>query len=114
MIGWDAVSFAGAALLVSRLAPSCRTGDRSADGFLRQLSCGWRDFRSRRWLWVLVLQSAVVVPLWLIGYQVLGPVYAQRELGGVAGWGLVAAGFAGGWWPDRPSACGGSRSGWVR
>lgn len=120
VIGWDALSFAGAALLISRLELSARAGGAGSDGFLRELLCGWQDFRSRRWLWVLVLQSAVVVPLWLIGYQVLGPVYGQRELGGVNGWGLVTAGFTGGlllgsalglWWqPARvgPACCAGT------
>ncbi len=102
VIGWDAATFVGAAVLLSRSrmpdrpARGTTEGARGQSGFLADLADGWAEFRSHRWLWALALQSSAVVPLWLMGYQLLGPVYAQRELGGVAGWGLVAAGLSGG------------------
>ncbi len=98
VIGWDAVTFTGAAFLLAGLRLPARTeGSRERGaGFRAEFADGWAEVRSRRWFWALVLQSSVVVPLWLLGYQLLGPVYGQRELGGLAGWGLVAAGFAGG------------------
>jgi hypothetical protein len=44
----------------------------------------------------MVVQGALVVPVWLVGYQLLGPVYGERFLGGAGLWGLVVAGFTGG------------------
>lgn len=95
VIGWDALTFAGAAVLCARLdlAPAKA---KVRTGFVADLREGWDDFWSRRWLWVMVFQGAVVVPVWLVGYQMLGPVYGKDHLGGAAGWGLVVSAFTGG------------------
>lgn len=95
VIGWDAVTFAAAAVLCARLdlAPAKA---KVRTGFVADLREGWADFWSRRWLWVMVLQGSVVVPVWLVGYQMLGPVYGKDFLGGAAGWGLVVSAFTGG------------------
>ncbi|MEW2575435.1 MFS transporter [Streptomyces syringium] len=109
VIACDALSFAGAAALLAPLAvrgaaPAPRTA------FGHQLRDGWADFRSRRWLVVMTWQSALVLPVWMAGYQLLGPVYGQRALGGAGAWGLVMSGFAAGmvggsgvalWWRPR-------------
>jgi MFS family permease len=57
---------------------------------------GWREVRSREWLWLTVvwfsaLQCVAQAPL-----LVLGPVIAQRALHGSAGWGLVMGSLGGG------------------
>lgn len=44
----------------------------------------------------MVCQAAVIVPVWLVGYQLLGPVYGQQVLGGAAPWGVVVSGFTAG------------------
>ncbi|CCK32767.1 hypothetical protein BN159_8389 [Streptomyces davaonensis JCM 4913] len=94
-IGWDAATFAASALLFARIG--LRSGPvKVKTGFLADLRDGWTDFRSRRWLWVMVVQGALVVPVWLVGYQLLGPVYGARFLGGAGLWGLVVSGFTGG------------------
>ncbi|MGW3200073.1 MFS transporter [Streptomyces sp. NPDC001118] len=94
-IAWDGLTFVAAALLCSRLrlAPA---PVKVRAGFVRDLRQGWVDFASRPWLWTMVVQGAVVVPAWLVGYQMLGPTYADRYLHGAAAWGLVVAGFTGG------------------
>ncbi|MFJ5842217.1 MFS transporter [Streptomyces shenzhenensis] len=94
-IGWDAVTFVAAAALCARigLAP---TPAKVRTGFVRDLKDGWKDFWARRWLWPMVLQGAVVVPVWLVGYQMLGPVYGSRYLGGAGPWGVVVSAFTGG------------------
>ncbi|MEY9997727.1 MFS family permease [Streptomyces sp. V4I8] len=89
-IGWDAVTFVFSALLFARI--DLKPGPvKVRTGFLADLRDGWTDFRSRRWLWVMVVQGALVVPVWLVGYQLLGPVYGERFLGGAGLWGLVVA-----------------------
>ncbi|MFJ8803030.1 MFS transporter [Streptomyces sp. NPDC102487] len=94
-LGWDAVTFAASAALFSRISLTAKTV-KVRTGFTADLREGWEDFRSRRWLWVMVCQAAVIVPVWLVGYQLLGPVYGQRVLGGAAGWGVVVSGFTAG------------------
>ncbi|MEU1073182.1 MULTISPECIES: MFS transporter [unclassified Streptomyces] len=95
VIGWDAATFAAAAALCARIdLNTARVKVRT--GFLADLREGWVDFRSRRWLWVMVAQASVVVPVWLVGYQLLGPVYGLEVLGGAAPWGWVASGFTAG------------------
>ncbi|MGW0949874.1 MFS transporter [Streptomyces sp. NPDC002623] len=80
VIGWDAVMFAVAALCVRLGLGPAKAKIRG--GFTLDVRQGWADFASRRWLWVMVLQGAVVVPVWLAGYQLLGPVYGRDYLGG--------------------------------
>ncbi|WP_275460830.1 MFS transporter [Streptomyces noursei] len=108
-LAWDAVSFAGSAALFARNGgPGAPGGPQTA--FARQLREGWADFRSRRWLVVITLQSALVLSVWMVGYQMLGPVYGERFLGGAGPWGVVMSGFAAGvlggsvlalWWRPR-------------
>ncbi|MEU6443197.1 MFS transporter [Streptomyces sp. NPDC047046] len=94
-MAWDAVAFVVAAVLCARLrlppAPA-----RVRTGFVADLRAGWGDFVSRSWLWTMVAQGSVIVPAWLVGYQLLGPTYADAHLGGAAAWGLVSAGFTAG------------------
>ncbi|MFZ3595056.1 MFS transporter [Streptomyces sp. BH104] len=95
VIAWDSVTFVAAAVLCARIAlPPARVKVKA--GILSDLREGWTGFRSRRWLWIMVVQGAVVVPAWLVGYQLLGPVYGKQYLGGAAPWGVVVAAFSGG------------------
>jgi MFS family permease len=90
--GWaiavDAASFVlGALFLAGMHLP---TGQRvEAANFLRELALGWREFRSRTWLWVIVVAFAFLNATEVGGVNVLGPVVAQRSLGGPASWGLI-------------------------
>ncbi|MBD0742979.1 hypothetical protein BG418_01295 [Streptomyces sp. CBMA152] len=95
VIGWDALTFAASAALFARidLTPAAV---KVRARFTADLREGWDDFRSRRWLWVMVCQAAVVVPAWLVGYQLLGPVYGAHFLGGAGPWGLAVSGFTAG------------------
>jgi len=112
--GWvfaiDAVSFAISAgsLLAMRLPP-LMTPERRA--FLDDLAHGWREVRARSWF----MAGLVVFALGNMAsasFQVLGPVVADRELGGASAWGLILTGgalggLAGGavalrWRPSRP------------
>jgi hypothetical protein len=91
--GWgialDAATFAAAAVFFGRLALP-RTGLPQV-GVLRELRAGWQEFRSRTWLWVIVVQFAFVNAAFSGGFEVLGPLVAKRHLGGAAAWGLVVA-----------------------
>ncbi|GAA0956033.1 MFS transporter [Actinocorallia libanotica] len=94
VLAYDAVTFLVAAWLLSRLrVPLTPIKRQKMWAALRE---GWADFASRRWLWIMVVQSALCCAPWLVGYQILGPVYTQEYLGGAAAWGLVMAVFSGG------------------
>src|SRR5215469_8436081 len=82
-------------LLAIRVAPLERSGTddgrEHAPSMIRELREGWSEFRSHTWLWVTVLQFAVVLAAWSGGFQVLGPAVARAHLGGAAAWGLISA-----------------------
>jgi predicted MFS family arabinose efflux permease len=59
-----------------------------------ELREGWREFASRRWLWSIVLQFAGITAVVSAMVSVLGPVVADRSLGGPRSWGFILAGYA--------------------
>ncbi|MEO3874485.1 MFS transporter [Nonomuraea sp. B12E4] len=99
--GWalavSAAMFAVAGVLIAmlRMPP----GDRSAAGrrsVLADLREGWREFRSRQWIWVVVAQFSLLVMAVQAGHGVLGPLLAKESLGGPAAWSAFLAGEAAG------------------
>jgi predicted MFS family arabinose efflux permease len=97
--GWaiaaDAATFAVSAWLVAGLRPRDR-GRSEPSSFLHELRDGWREFTSHRWLWAIVAQFSLVVAGWSGGFLVVGPVVAERSLGGPAAWGWIAGAFGAG------------------
>ena len=91
--GWalavDAATFAVSALFLARLRLPARTA-REPASFLADLREGWDEFRARRWVWTFVLAAGLINLLWG-AWSALGPVVADRELGGAAAWGTVLA-----------------------
>jgi MFS family permease len=91
--GWglavDAVTFVlAAALLVPlRVVQDAPLEVSSVWGDLR---AGWREVRTRTWLWVVVLAFALANAGYAATLGVLGPVIADDSIGR-AGWGLVLA-----------------------
>jgi MFS family permease len=71
-----------------------------AQHFLRELGEGWREFRTRTWLWVIVIQFSLVNAVESGALNVLGPVVSDQELGGARDYGLIltaqAIGFVAG------------------
>lgn len=88
----DAASFAASALLVAgiRTRPQER---HAAASLLSELRTGWREFTSHRWLWTIVLQFTLMMTGWFGAFAVVGPVVAQRSLGGAEAWGAIAAAY---------------------
>ncbi|SDX71475.1 Predicted arabinose efflux permease, MFS family [Amycolatopsis xylanica] len=91
--GWaiaaNAVLFLVAAVAYRglRLARFERTGPARP---LADLAEGWREFRSRAWVWIVVLQFMIVNAVAAGGLLVLGPAIADDTFGR-AGWGFVLA-----------------------
>ncbi|MDQ2965875.1 MAG: MFS transporter [Chloroflexota bacterium] len=84
----DAASFLLAAVFTAmiRLPSELRM---EASNFFAELGEGWREFSSRPWLWVIVLQFGFVNAIEQGTQAVLGPAIAKDHFGGAAGWGLV-------------------------
>ena len=114
-IAVDAATFAISAACLALMTVSERPHGRGRS-FLSDLRDGWGAFTARRWVWAFVGYFAFVNALWA-AWSVLGPVVADRELGGAAAWGLVlgAVGVARSWAVSSP--CGSirpARSCWSR
>jgi MFS family permease len=91
--GWaiaiDAATFAISAACLAKLrVPARLAGERSS--FLADMRDGWEAFRSRRWVWTFVGYFAIMNLLWG-AWSTLGPIVAERDLGGAAAWGAVLA-----------------------
>jgi MFS family permease len=91
--GWaiaiDAVTFAVSAACLATLRVPTRVAARRSS-FVAELREGWVAFRSRRWVWTFVAYFAIVNLLWG-AWGALGPIVAERDLGGAAAWGTVLA-----------------------
>lgn len=91
--GWalalNACSFVVSAALTARL----RIGERprrKSSGWA-DLREGWHEFASRQWLWAVVAQYTVVVAALNATAGVLGPLAAERHLGGARAWSVIVA-----------------------
>lgn len=91
--GWalavDAVTYLASAFCWSVLRgheshPAERVTSMRAD-----LVAGWTEFRSRTWLWVVVVQFALLVGLGQAAFDVLAPVVARDRLGGASAFGAI-------------------------
>jgi MFS family permease len=89
-LAFDAATYVvGAAFLLAlRLPRDLRMPERH---FVRELREGWDAFRSRAWLWGIVLQFAFVNAAGVGAWAVLGPLVANDDLGGATAWGLIVA-----------------------
>ena len=87
-IAVDAATFCVAAVLLAaiRLPATLRM---ETSNFFAELRDGWREFRTRTWLWVIVLQFGFVNAVELGVQGVLGPAIAKEHLGGAAAWVLI-------------------------
>lgn len=114
--GWAMVTAGAFYLLAGVLALGLpkisATLASTAEHPLRQLIDGWGEFRSRQWLWVVVLQFSLMIMVLQAAHGVFGPVVAEKELGGPATWTTFLAAEAVGavagvalafvWKPRRP------------
>jgi MFS family permease len=91
-IAVDSVTFLISAAFLAglRLPAAVRQAEL---GFVAELRAGWREFRSRTWLWVDGVYSALANALVLSPLFVLGPFVAERELAGSSSWATIATAF---------------------
>lgn len=87
-IAVDAGTFFLAALFTARIQLP-RELRMETSNFFAELADGWREFSSRAWLWVIVLQFGFVNAIEQGTEGVLGPAIAKDHFGGAAGWGFI-------------------------
>jgi MFS family permease len=85
----DAATYGTSAVLLMRVrvAESARARGPS---FVADLRAGWREVRSRTWLWSIILAFSAVNAL-TAAFTVLGPLVAKRDLGGAGSWAAILA-----------------------
>jgi MFS family permease len=89
-LGVDALSFLfSAAFLAGIRIPRAEQLPRTS--IVGDLTHGWRQFASRQWVWVIVLQFSVANACYNGGINVLGPLVAKNRLGGALAWSAFAA-----------------------
>jgi predicted MFS family arabinose efflux permease len=86
-IAADAATFAISAACLAALRVS-KVTDRKRSAFLSDLRDGWMAVRSRRWVSACIVYAAVANVMWG-AWTALGPVVADRDLGGAGPWGTV-------------------------
>jgi MFS family permease len=86
----DAATFAISAASLMAMRLPVRVVPAVSAGFVRDLRDGWSAFRSRRWVWATVGYFAFANIMWA-AWMSLGPVAADRHLGGAGAWGSVLA-----------------------
>lgn len=92
----DAATFGVSALLVlTSRAPLGGYGGRRMT-LVPELREGWHEVRSRRWVWVIIAQFAVVNLCFGPCVYVLGPVVAKAHWGGAIGWSAIVTAQAAG------------------
>jgi MFS family permease len=91
-LGADAATFLVSALcLVGLDLPGALAPAR--ERFFAELRAGWEEVRSRTWVWVDGLFSALGNAIVLAPIFVLGPVVAKRSLDGATSWAAIATAF---------------------
>ncbi|HEX6679082.1 MAG TPA: MFS transporter [Gaiellaceae bacterium] len=110
-LAFDAATYLASALILVWIRVA-RVVREAGQTIVRDLIEGWNEFRSREWLWVIVVCASVGNLVATASFGVLGPLIAKLYLGGAAAYGAIlaaqGAGFiAGGvlslrWRPQRP------------
>jgi Transmembrane secretion effector len=105
-LAFDSLTFLLSAALVLTSGAPRATPPPGADvavesaTILADLRDGWREVRSRQWLWVCIAEFAVVNLCFSPSVQVLGPVVARQHYGGALAWSVIvtaqAVGLVGG------------------
>jgi len=93
-IAFDALTFVVSAAFLStlRVPPLVRTLARQS--FVAELRHGWREVRSRTWLWVMMLRTMLVLFVTIAPLQVLGPLALREDGRGAPAWGLLTGLFS--------------------
>ncbi len=97
--GWalifDGVTFAASVAFLARLRLPPRAPRAEEPNFFRELADGWREVRTRTWVWLSIIYF-MVFNLVFAAIDVLGPASVAGRSRGALTWGAVAAGLSAG------------------
>jgi len=94
VIAADAASYGASVLALSLLhLPGV---SRPAHTAWQDLADGWAQFRRHSWIWLTTLQWSLLNLFTYAPYILLGPIMAERYLGGSRAWGIVIGAQAAG------------------
>jgi MFS family permease len=96
VIAVDAASYGISAIAIFGMRFPPNVGTARARSLLDDLAEGWAEFTAHTWLWVETVQFTLFNLLTWGPYLVLGPVLADKYLGGARAWGAVLACYGGG------------------
>ena len=110
--GVDAATFLASAVLLIFVHPRPRGAEMDRSGLRRELLAGYREVRSRGWIWVTIVVSSLGLLVGIAPWYVLGPSIAADHYGTASVYGvalvLIGAGSIAGaavgirWRPARP------------
>ncbi|MFJ6385608.1 MFS transporter [Kitasatospora sp. NPDC092039] len=92
----DAVTYGVGAVALAGLRLPARPAAAGGESMVRDVRAGWSEFAARPWLWITTVQTGLFNLLVWAPFLVLGPLLAQRDLGGARAWGLVMGGYGAG------------------
>ncbi len=94
----DAATFLLSAVFLSRVHPRQRgpEAEAASSSVWVELRQGYREVRSRAWVWVTLASISVSLFVALAPWYVLGPVIGRQQYGDVGVYGAVAAAFGAG------------------
>jgi MFS family permease len=109
---FDAATFIVSAMLLARVHPRARGEVRLRATVLQELHAGWKEVRSRAWVWVTIVAFAGAVLCLYAQWYALAPLISRNLYGGAGVFGLLE-GLAGAgavcgalvglrWRPARP------------
>jgi predicted MFS family arabinose efflux permease len=87
----DASSFLVSASLLLFVRPRPRGEPAPREPILRELAAGWREVRSRPWVWVTIASFSFALFTALAPFYVLGALIADDNWGSTGWYGLVSA-----------------------
>ncbi|QTJ70571.1 MFS transporter (plasmid) [Rhodococcus sp. ZPP] len=95
-VAMDAATFAVSALALMGVRATPAAQRTTPERLFPALKTGWREVRSRTWLWTSIVNFTVFTALAWPAVLVLGPQVALLDFGGPDGWAVIMATFAGG------------------
>lgn len=90
--GWALAADAGTYLISAVCLMSLRGRSisvRKKESMFSELRTGWKEFTSRSWLWIIVVQFGLFRMMVYGPFLVLGAVLAKNSPGGASSWGLI-------------------------
>ncbi|MFZ9751762.1 MAG: MFS transporter, partial [Candidatus Nanopelagicales bacterium] len=97
--GWaillDGITFIIAGLIVFAMRGATPVATKTdSTSMFHELRTGWREFSSRTWVIVVVIAFSFVVAMERAVYSVIGPLVADKQLGGPKPWSVILAAWA--------------------